>query len=79
MEEMCTCKATYAEACQVWDKFRERGHVRLVSGSFNPTMPLWSKILKNCNNMIINAHIHMCSYRANQLRIEMALIPLMGS
>jgi len=26
-----------------------------------------------------NAHIHMCSNRAYQLRIEMALIPLMGS
>jgi hypothetical protein len=26
------------------DKSRERGHIRLVSGSFNPTMPLWSKI-----------------------------------
>jgi hypothetical protein len=34
---------------------------------------------KNCNNMIIYAHIHMCSNRANQLRIEMALIQLMGS
>jgi hypothetical protein len=34
---------------------------------------------KNCNNMIINAHIPICSNRAYQLRIEMALIPLMGS
>jgi hypothetical protein len=38
--ETCTRKATYAEACQVWDKSRERGHVMLVSDSFNPTMPL---------------------------------------
>jgi hypothetical protein len=29
--------------------------------------------------MIINAHIHMCSSCAYQLRIDMALIPLMGS
>jgi hypothetical protein len=29
--------------------------------------------------MIINAHIHMCSNRAYQLRIELALIALMGS
>jgi hypothetical protein len=34
---------------------------------------------KNYNKMIINAHIHMCSNRAYQLRIEMALVPLMGS
>jgi hypothetical protein len=34
---------------------------------------------KNSNNMIINAHISMCSNRAYQLCIEMALIPLMGS
>jgi hypothetical protein len=37
------------------------------------------QITKNSNNMIINAHISMCSNRAYQLRIEMALIPLMGS
>jgi hypothetical protein len=35
--------------------------------------------IKNSNNMINNAHISMCSNRAYQLRIEMALIPLMGS
>jgi hypothetical protein len=34
---------------------------------------------KNSNNMIINAHISMCSNHAYQLRIETALIPLMGS
>jgi hypothetical protein len=34
---------------------------------------------KNCNNMIINTRIPMCSNRAYPLRIEMALIPLMGS
>jgi hypothetical protein len=34
---------------------------------------------KNSNNMIINAHITMCSNRANQLHIDMDLIPLMGS
>jgi hypothetical protein len=39
-------KATYAKACQVWDKSRECGHVMLVSGSFNPTMPLWSNNTK---------------------------------
>jgi hypothetical protein len=36
------------------------------------------QITKNSNSMIINAHIPMCSNRAYQLRIEMALIPLMG-
>ena len=34
---------------------------------------------KYANNMIINTHIHMCSTRAKHLRIDMALIPLMGS
>jgi hypothetical protein len=37
------------------------------------------KNTKNSNNMIINAHITMCSNRTYQLHIEMALIPLMGS
>ena len=29
--------------------------------------------------MIINAHIHMCFNRTKHLRIDIALIPLMGS
>ena len=37
------------------------------------------KYTKVCNNMIINAHIHMCSNRTKHLRIDIALIPLMGS
>jgi hypothetical protein len=40
MGETCTRKATYAKACQVWDKSRKRDNIMLVSDSFNPTMPL---------------------------------------
>jgi hypothetical protein len=47
------------------------------SNNYQLSLDLKYKI--NCNNMIINAHIHICSNRAYQLRIEMALIPLMGS
>jgi hypothetical protein len=55
-------KATYAKqvACQVWNKYHVRGHVRLSrdASSHYATM---IEVHNECNNLIINAHISICS------------------
>jgi predicted transcriptional regulator len=78
--ETDTRKATYAiqVACQTWNKSHVRGHVRLVrAASSHYATKIQSA--KEGNNMIINAHISMCTTRAKQQSIDMALIPLKGS
>ena len=81
MGETDTRKATYAKqvACQAWNKSHVRGHVMLVRAASSHYATKIQITQQGSNNMIINAHIHMCSTRAKHLRIDMALIPLMGS
>lgn len=52
---------------------------KVSPGRFIPLCHHDPKYTKVSNNMIINAHIHMCSNRTKHLRIDTALIPLKGS
>jgi hypothetical protein len=52
---------------------------KVSPGRFIPLCHYDTKYTRVCNNMIINAHISMCSNRTKHLRIDIALIPLMGS
>ena len=52
---------------------------KVSPGSFIPLCHHDPKYTKVCNNIIINAHIHMCSNRTKHLHIDTALIPLKGS
>src|SRR4051812_35924113 len=53
--------ATYAiqVACQSWNKSHVRGHVRLVRAASSHYATRIQNT-KGGNNMIINAHIHIC-------------------
>ena len=52
---------------------------KVSPGRFIPLCHYDTKYTKVCNNMIINVHISVCSNRTKHLRIDTALIPLMGS
>jgi hypothetical protein len=65
-------------ACQAWNKSHVRKHVRLVRAASSHYATKINIYTKGYNKKIINAHINMCSNRTNHLRIDMALIPLMG-
>ena len=66
-------------AYQAWNKSHVRGQVKLVRAASSHYATKIKSTRRGSNNMIINAHKHMCSTRAKHLRIDMALIPLMGS
>jgi len=64
--ETYTRKATYAKqvACQAWSKSHVRGHVKLARAASSHYATKIKITQQGSNNMIINAHIHMCSNRA---------------
>jgi len=65
--------------CQAQNRSRVSVRVRLVrAASISPSRDI-NQCTREGNNISINAHKPLCSTRATHLRIDPALIPLMGS
>jgi len=65
--------------CQAQNRSRVCVRVRLVrAASISPSRDI-NQCTREGNNISINAHKPLCSTRATHLRIDPALIPLMGS
>ena len=74
-------QATYAKqvACQAWNPSLVSVRVRLVRAASIPLCHKNKKYTWGGSNKKINAHkLVLCSTRAKHLRIDPALIPLMG-
>ena len=65
--------------CQAQNRSRVSVRVRLVRAASIPLSRDINQYTWEGNNMSINAHKPLCSTRATHLRIDPALIPLMGS